>query len=336
MYDISTGLASHCSLHTCTSSEFGATDTEPGGFHCTGGESSVASYSTSLSTDTLFWDPESSGQNTRQQSTKSRQSTGAFQSHQPLHSQAHSSNPQHTQPYGNQLQQQPRYIHAAQVQPSSYDFQAAQTKHQPQGPYLANKPKSWDNLALKSVGGYGFGYGYVDVDQISKATPSDVNSANNKHKPLPTAATLMLAQQHQLRHSIPRKNPYGRYSTFSEVENYAPPPSQFVQTITTTTITKSTENLLGSVLNHSNSSLHSCEGSNEPLIGNTNHFVTQQPHRMPMYNYHDCRGYYSHLPRATRIAVHHVPHVAPGDSKSCINPINSRPGVATVSEVTRL
>lgn len=307
----------------------------------------MASYSTSLSTDTLFWDPESSGQNTRQQSTKSRQSTGAFQQSHPLqHSSQVHHNPimphQHTLSYVNQMQQQQqqRYIHSAKGQPSSYDCQAT---HQHQGPYMANKPKSWDNLALKGVGGYGFGYGYLDVDQMAKANPTE---GNNKHKPLPTATTasLILAQQHQLRHSIPRKNPYGRYSTFSEVENYAPPPSQFVQTITTTTITKSTENLLGSVLNHSDTSLHSCEGSNK-VVASANHFVAQQQpqqpphHRMPIYNYqHDCRGYYSHLPRAAgRIAVHHVPHVPPtsSDGKSCINPIG-RPGVATVSEVTRL
>lgn len=193
-------------------------------------------------------------------------------------------------------QQQQQYIHryhihAAQVQPTSYGCPAQ---------YINNKPKSWDNLAMKGYGGYGFGYGYLDTVNV-----------NPKKQPPPTATKLQQDELiNQQRHSMPRKNPYGRYSTL-DVENYAPPPSQFVQAITTTTITKSTENLIGKAFNQSDSNLHtSCVGCKE----------MQQLHQ------HDCRGYYSHLPRTTTTNV---------STMNGTNGTNGR-GVATVSEVTRL
>lgn len=241
-------------------------------------EQSLTSYSTSLSTDTLFWDPHSDTPgNSRQQSTKSRQS---YQPHQQM-------TPQQQQQYIHRY-----HIHAAQIQPTSYIGCPAT--------YITNKPKSWDNLAMKGYGGYGFGYGYLDT------------VCPKKQQPLPTARLQQDELANQQRHSIPRKNPYGRYSTL-DIENYAPPPSQFVQAITTTTITKSTENLIGPVsFNQSDSNLHaSCIGCKE----------------MQQFHQHDCRGYYSHLPRATTTNV-------TTNGTNVLN-VNGR-SVATVSEQTRL
>lgn len=268
-FDLTTGLASHCSLHSCTSSEFAPAE-------------SSASYTTSLSTDTLYWDPQSDNTGTsRQHSTKSRQSfhqvqnTGAPHTKQPQQQTAH-------------LQQQGVYqhryhLHTAQIQPTAHIYH----------PQYVHKPKSWDNLTTKAFGGYGFGYGYLDTVG-----------------PKPTIK-MQITQQ---RHSIPRKNPYGRYSTFTDVENYAPPPSQFVEeTTTTTTITtKSTENLINAS-NTSEASLRCDCTESQGLSGKQS--VGVQYHAS-----HTSSGYYSNLRRSTTNA-----------STSTRND-----DVATISEVTRL
>ncbi|GAB0090304.1 PDZ domain-containing protein [Sergentomyia squamirostris] len=173
-YDhLSAGLASHCSLHSCTSSEF---------------KGSVTSYTTSLSTDTL-WEPHSE----RQHSVKSAAPRTSVSYYAP---------PAQHQGFPTRV-----YPHAAQIQPvSGYG-------------YAVQKPKSWDNLTTKAIGGCGFGYGYLDT----------------------VAPKAMTTSAHQVpqRHSMPRKMTpaYERYTTFPDVENYAPPPSQFVQQTTTTTTT---------------------------------------------------------------------------------------------------
>nr|CAD7410355.1 unnamed protein product [Timema cristinae] len=106
----------YINLHSCTSSELSCT--VQGGV----GESSAASYTTSLSTDTLYWDPPpNTCEGTRNHSSKA--------------SKPHGSNVYHHQ--------------------------------QHQYPSTSYKPaKSWDNLTTKAFGGYGFGYGYLDVTGV--------------------------------------------------------------------------------------------------------------------------------------------------------------------------
>lgn len=79
---------SQCSLHSYTSSEVGPitlSQTIGGDGGCTtavGGDQSVASYTTSLSSDTLYWDQENSGNSSRQVTRKNscsvRSSSSSF------------------------------------------------------------------------------------------------------------------------------------------------------------------------------------------------------------------------------------------------------------------
>jgi len=196
---------SHCNLRSCTSNEFcqpAATDT------------SAASYATtSISTDTL-WDQKSEPSPCSRQSYSKPRPTSVY--HQPpstAHSYVH------------------RYVHPSQVQPMQSSIA---TTHAYIPPQYNTKPKSWDNLAAKGCGGYGFGYGYI------VSNPKHQASLGNKAQPP--------MQQHVGMARKANQAPYGRYSAFAEVENYVPAPTQFVQeeTITKTTIitTKSTENLI--------------------------------------------------------------------------------------------
>ncbi|KAJ8919866.1 hypothetical protein NQ315_006395 [Exocentrus adspersus] len=113
-FHIGAGLVSQCSLHSCTSSEMS------NAMPTAAGESSANSYTTSLSTDTLYWD--GSCDTSRQLSVKSSKHDHQRYSQQP------------------QTSHEPIYVQYSQV-----------------------KPKSWDNLATKAFGGYGFGYGYLDT-----------------------------------------------------------------------------------------------------------------------------------------------------------------------------
>lgn len=259
VYDLNASLASHCSLHSCTSSEFNPA-----------AENSPASYSTSISTDTLYWEPHSE--------TTSAASGGSG-THGKKSGGAGSSGTNR----GQQQQQQPhthqhhyyvqKYVnpHTGQIQPIA--MYAATTAGGP-----VHKPKSWDNLAMKSYGGYGYGYGYLEIP--AKAA-------------IPTAQTrtqTTITIQH--RNSIPsKKNGYEqRYSAaFVDVENYAPPPTQFLQetTTTTTTITtKSTENLLGPYAVSDSSLACECLEGQPGSSGVVN---------AAMEILHDKSGYYSSL-----------------------------------------
>lgn len=79
-------LVSQCSLHSCTSSELNSTAGTVAGAVAGavggGGESSGGSYTTSLSTDTLYWDPPSETNNTRHHSVKSNTSSSSHRTHE--------------------------------------------------------------------------------------------------------------------------------------------------------------------------------------------------------------------------------------------------------------
>ncbi|XP_055602404.1 uncharacterized protein LOC129751123 [Uranotaenia lowii] len=243
VYDLNASLASHCSLHSCTSSEF-----NPAADH------SPASYSTSISTDTLYWEPHS-------ESTSA--SAGSSHKKLPAPTTAIPNRPPHTHQHHYYVQ---KYVnpHTGQIQPIAMYA----------GPPV-HKPKSWDNLAMKGFGGYGYGYGYMEV--------------NKSAIPAQTRTQTTITIQH--RNSIPKKNGYERYSAFVDVENYAPPPTQFLEetTTTTTTITtKSTENLLGPY-NLSDTSL-SCECLEGPSMKAS---ASSGPNTLEIL--HDKSGYYSSL-----------------------------------------
>ncbi|KFB49331.1 AGAP006605-PA-like protein [Anopheles sinensis] len=284
VYDLNASLASHCSLHSCTSSEFNQA-----------AEHSPASYSTSISTDTLYWEPHSesttvsgSGSVHKKPPVGGSSAGGAGSSGtlvpvgggRPPHKHQHHYyiqkyvHPHHGGPV--QLQQQSQQQAAAAQQLTMYP---------PPPPLPAvHKPKSWDNLAMKGYGGYGYGYGYLEVGGGGAA-------AAGLAKPttiLPTATRTQTTITIQHRNSIPKKNGYERYSAFVDVENYAPPPTQFLQetTTTTTTITtKSTENLLGPY-NHSDTSLACDCLETAPLTGSSGGTLELV---------HDKAGYYSTL-----------------------------------------
>ncbi|KAH8274296.1 hypothetical protein KR026_007300 [Drosophila bipectinata] len=265
-FDLASGLASHCSLHSCTSSEFAPGDS--------------SSYTTSISTDTLFWDPKSETGQSRQHSTKSRQSyEQQVQPHQGHHHHHHPQQGEYQQRY---------HVAASQMQPSQI---------YPNTIAYVQKPKSWDNLANKT--GYNYGYGYLDTVAVPPVK-------------------MQIAQQ---RHSMPRRNPYGRYSTYGDVENYAPPPTEFVGELTTTTTTtitaKSTEELLAAC---------DCLTPQQQAAIKAAQYQLSQNQKLTHQN--SCQmGYYSHLP----------PPTADVGTSTSSQQVHGHAGdVQTVSEATRL
>lgn len=275
-YDMNAELASHCSLHSCMSSnDYDASH---------GTHENSATYSTSVSTDTLYWDPNSETSLIKARQPPLPPSQKTENSKKSVHHHHHRQHRYHAQQANACAKtsiQAPHKVSDVQMQPQ----------------YLYHKPKSWDNLSMKAFGGYGFGYGYLD-----KAAPKSHGSLAPALPPKPTINQTILSNQS---HSMPRRNVFGRYST--DVENYAPPPSQFVQEFTTTYVTKSTENLLANY-NVSNSSIETTCDCLQKTDGRT----------------HECTGYYSHLPKNN----------AKNGNTATVK--NGTVSVATVSEITRL
>lgn len=188
---------------------------------------------------------------------------------------------------------------------------------------------------MKAIGGYGFGYGYLEKANTKARTNVTASGTVRTHY-LESDAQIMYSSQglatnrnlneivntnHQ-HNSVPRKNPSGRYSLLN-IENYAPPPSQFVQefaTTTTTSFTKSTDNLLDTY-NISNTSINSCE-CNGPEAPNK--ILKHKPQSK------ECLGYYSNLPKTVCKSLPPATKAKANDTaKNCET-------VSTVSEITRL
>lgn len=199
--------------------------------------------------------------------------------------------------------------------------------------YIQQKPKSWDNLAMKAIGGYGFGYGYLEKAN-TKARTNVTSSGTVRTHFMEADSQILYSSQglannrnlneirnanHQ-HNTEPRKNPSGRYSLLN-IENYAPPPSQFVQefaaTTTTTSFTKSTDNLLDA----SNTSINSCE-CNGPETQNKILKHKQQSK--------ECLGYYSNLPKTVCKTMPPPTKAKTNDSMKNCETVN------TISEITRL
>ncbi|XP_055320861.1 uncharacterized protein LOC129577565 isoform X2 [Sitodiplosis mosellana] len=330
LHNLSNQLASRCSLHSCLTSS----DYDGGGG---GVESSATSYTTSLSTDTLYWDQQSdaSATNSRQQSIKSRQSYNSLQHPNAMLSSANVMPPHRHHHHHHQK----RGYHIATTQavaaPSAVAAPQPISNHENisyyDTQYIQQKPKSWDNLAMKAIGGYGFGYGYLEKANTKART--NVTAGTVRTHFLESDSQILYSSQatnrnlnevvhsnHQQHNSVPRKNPSGRYSMLNNIENYAPPPSQFVQefataTTTTTSFTKSTDNLLDTY-NVSNTSINSCE-CNGPAL----------KHKQQSK---ECLGYYSNLPKTA------VCKTMPLATKSKNDATKNGETVSTVSEITRL
>lgn len=156
---------------------------------------------------------------------------------------------------------------------------------------------------MKAFGGYGFGYGYLEKSHPKNRTNITSSGTAVRSHFMESDSQMLYASQglatnrnlndvltlNQRHNSVPRKNSSGRYSLLN-IENYAPPPSQFIQEFAATTtksITKSTDNLIGAY-NISNSSINSCDCS---VTESQTKIHKQKPQSI------DCIGYYSNLPK---------------------------------------
>lgn len=206
-------MASHCSLHSCNANDA-----------CQRTAVENPGYTSSVSIDTLR-DPKS------EPSSCNRQ--GNYAKPRPV-------SVYHPQTSTTHTFIQHRYIHpsACQVQPMQNNISTTHAYIPPQQ-YIV-KQKSWDNLAKS--------YPVAQTQAATMKTAGVSNSGYMKYNQMPTHAQQIHHTHVVIPTRKPNIGPYGRYSTFADVENYVPAPQAFVQakTITKTTIitTKSTENLI--------------------------------------------------------------------------------------------
>lgn len=217
---------------------------------------------------------------------------------------------------------------------------------------------------MKAIGGYGFGYGYLEKANTKARTNVTASVGTVRTHFMESDSQILyasqglatnrnlndLVQQNHQHNSVPRKNPSGRYSLLN-IENYAPPPSQFVHefaaaaaaaagaattaTTTTTSFTKSTDNLLDTY-NVSNSSINStceCKPINETHVKILKHKQQSK----------ECLGYYSNLPKPMGVCKTMPSAVSSSLSKSKNGGAGngetvkiSGENVNTVAEITRL
>lgn len=72
--------------------------------------------------------------------------------------------------------------------------------------YNTVKPKSWDNLATKAFGGYGFGYGYIDAGSKSCASAKTTRQKTQYVRIAADKHPNTCAQHAQRRHFHPTKS----------------------------------------------------------------------------------------------------------------------------------
>jgi hypothetical protein len=134
-YDVSTHMASHCSLHSCNSNEI-----------CQRTAVENPGYASSVSTDTL-WDPKSEPSSCTRQVYAKQRPASVY----------------HPQTSTTHTYIQHRYVHPSQVQPMQNNI----TTHAYIPPqYNSTKEKSWDNLTAKSYHAGINNSGYVKYNQI--------------------------------------------------------------------------------------------------------------------------------------------------------------------------
>ena len=170
-----------------------------------------------------MWDPKSETTTCNRQSAFKQRPTSVYHptSSAPNHSFIHH-----------------RYVHPSQVQPIQSSIATTHAYIPPQ--YNNSKPKSWDNLGNKSgVGGGNYASGINNNAYMNYQVPTNKGQQQQSQQ-IPQGHVIISRKSNQA--------PYGRYSAYTEVENYVPAPQAFLQeeTITKTTIitTKSTENLI--------------------------------------------------------------------------------------------